>query len=185
MTKRARLTLATLAALAWPLAPAAQADTHGPRLGGGRIGVQVQAMTPELRRHFDAPADRGLLVTRVEPGRPGAEAGVEVGDVILEVGGEAQRRPFDLLRVVGRAPAGEKLPLRLLRRGKTRRVDVVPTGPATPWPDPAGIAEWLERGMQLGSKELREQLRVLERHLEELEKRLQEEKEIREGAERT
>jgi len=186
MTKRTIRTLAVLAAL--PLAsllspPAAAVDAEPPRLGGGRIGLRVQAMTPELRQHFEAPPDRGLLVTRVEPGQPAERAGVRVGDVILEAAGVAQRRSWDLVRVVGQAPEGEKLPLRILRRGKLQTIEVVPVGIAAPWPDPQGIADWIERGMRMGSEELREQLRELERRLEELEKRLEEQP--REGAERT
>jgi len=187
MTKRTTRILAVLAAL--PISclqsdPAAAVDAEPPRLGGARIGVQVQAMTPELRQHFEAPSDRGLLVTRVEPGQPAERAGVRVGDVILEAGGVAQRRTWDLVRVVGQAPEGEKLPLRILRHGKLRTIEVVPVGMAAPWPDPQGIVDWLERGMQMGSEELREQLRELERRLEELEKRLEEQQQ-REGAERT
>jgi len=198
MTKRSVPPLAAvvgLAAVAWLAAstllgaspaaadPGARSAGHG--FGGGRIGVQVQPMTPELRQHFEAPPDRGLLVTRVEPNRPAERAGVQVGDVILEAGGEAQRRTWDLVRVVGKAPEGEKLPLRILRKGKTRKIEVVPTGSAAPWPDPGGIAEWLERGMQMGSEELREQLRELEKRLQELEKKIEEQREIDQGAERT
>ncbi len=47
----------------------------------GRIGIQVNPMTPELRKHFGAPEDRGVLVVKVEEGRPAALAGVKVGDI--------------------------------------------------------------------------------------------------------
>ena len=177
--------LQVLPALLGLLAGNAFAASPGMGLGRGRIGIEVQAMTPELRQHFQAPRDRGLLVSRVEPGRPAARAGVTVGDVILEAGGEAQRRTFDWVRVVARAPAGKHLPLRILRKGKARTIVVLPEGSQTPWPDASGIAEWLERGMQMGSEELREQLRILERRLKELEKKIEEEREIRDGAERT
>jgi membrane-associated protease RseP (regulator of RpoE activity) len=185
--RRAHRRLAPAAALAlaaW-IAPAASADPVTDPIGGSRIGVHVQSMTPELRTHFEAPPDRGLLVTRVEPGRPAERAGIAVGDVILEAGGVAQRSTWDLVRVVSRAPAGEKLEIRLVRRGKARTVEVVPEGGAVTLPDPGSIVELLERGLQMGSEELREQLRELERRLEELEKRMEEEKAIREGAERT
>jgi len=186
MTKRAVRILAALLVLPWVAAPATAGGAGLPdRLGGGRIGVQAQAMTPELREHFHAPPDRGLLVTRVEPGRPAERAGVKVGDVILEAGGEAQRGTWDLVRVVGRAPEGEKLPLHVLRDGKSRTIEVVPEGVATPWPDPQGISEWIERGMQMGTEELREHLQEIERRLEELEKRIEEERQRRDGAKRT
>src|SRR5579871_5943521 len=51
----------------------------------GRLGVMVMGLTPELRKHFGAPDDRGVLVAHVESGTPAATAGIEVGDVIVEV----------------------------------------------------------------------------------------------------
>jgi hypothetical protein len=186
-TTRSRLGRLALA-LTLLTAPAghAEADPPGPALPGrSRIGLEVQPMTPELRRHFHAPSDRGLLVTRVEPGRPADRAGVQVGDVLTEAGGEPLGRSYDLVRVVGRAPAGEALALRVLRDGEARSIPVVPEGPSAPWPDPGAWADWLERGMQMGSEELRDQLRELERRLEQLERRLEDERLQREGAERT
>ncbi|NNL65244.1 MAG: PDZ domain-containing protein, partial [Myxococcales bacterium] len=103
----------------------------------------------------------------------GARAGLQVGDVILSVGGEPQRRPYDLIRVVGRAPSGRKLPLAVLRDGKPLALEVAPEGAATPWPDPGAFADWLERGLEMGSEELLEQLRRLEDRLDQLEKEIE------------
>ena len=63
-------------------------------------------MTPELREHFEAPSDSGVLVNRVEADRPAARAGVRVGDVLITGDGERIREPFDLVKVVGRVPEG-------------------------------------------------------------------------------
>jgi serine protease Do len=49
-------------------------------------GVSVETLTPELAREFDiAPKLRGILVERVAPDSVAAEAGLERGDVIVEV----------------------------------------------------------------------------------------------------
>lgn len=165
-------------------APAAHGDPP-PLPGPDRMGLSVQSMTPELRRHFAAPEDRGLLVTRVVPGRPAARAGIEVGDVLLEAGREPLRRTYDLVRIAGRAEVRRPLPVTLLRDGKRREVEVVPEGIAAPWPDPGPWAEWLERAVELGSEQLRDQLQRMEKRLEELERELERERERREGAERT
>jgi membrane-associated protease RseP (regulator of RpoE activity) len=142
---------------------------------GARIGVQVQPMTPELREHLKAPPDRGLLVGRVEPDRPAARAGLHVGDVIVSAGGKPMRTPFDLVRVVARAPAREPLELKIVRDGKKRTIAVEPEAEPTPWADPEHWAELLERGVYRGSKELRRRLETLERRLEELERRFERE----------
>jgi len=156
-----------------------------PLPGHGRIGVEIRTLTPELRRHLGAPTDRGLLVARVEPGGPAGRAGVRVGDVLLAAGGEPLEATYDLVRVVGRTPAGEPLTLRLLRDGETLALEVRPEGAALPWPDPGAWSEWLERGFEMGSRELRDRLRELERRLEELERRMDEERPLPEDAERT
>jgi membrane-associated protease RseP (regulator of RpoE activity) len=98
----------------------------------GRLGIQVQPMTPELREFFSAPADRGVLVVHVEAGRAGQLAGIAVGDVLIAVAGVAVERPIDLIAAVARAPAGEKLPIELLQKGEKRSVDVLPEGGAIP-----------------------------------------------------
>ena len=74
-----------------------------------RIGVQVQPMTSELREHFGAPPDRGLLVTRIVDGGPAARGGVEVGDVIVSAAGAPMHQPYDLVKVVGHATPGEAI----------------------------------------------------------------------------
>ena len=73
------------------------ASVAGADPGPPRLGIQVQEMTPELRAWFQAPQTAGVLVTRVEPDSPAQEAGVQVGDVIVEAGGEALETPRDLV----------------------------------------------------------------------------------------
>jgi membrane-associated protease RseP (regulator of RpoE activity) len=81
----------------------------------GRIGIHVQPMTPELRDYFGVSSDRGVLVTRVEEGRPAERAGVRVGDVIVAVNEEPVRRPYDLVRVLARVPRDGDAALTVVR----------------------------------------------------------------------
>ena len=50
--------------------------------GRGRLGVMVLGLTPELREHFRAPSDRGVMIARVEPKSVAETAGLAVGDVL-------------------------------------------------------------------------------------------------------
>jgi membrane-associated protease RseP (regulator of RpoE activity) len=140
----------------------------------GRIGVQVEAMTPELRRYFRAPEDRGLLVVRVEPDRPAERAGLRVGDVILSAGGEAVREPFDLIRMVAAAPGGEAIELGVLREAEERTLRVEPEGEPSLWAEPERFGTWFEEKLYRGSRELRERIEHLEKRIEELERKLEE-----------
>jgi membrane-associated protease RseP (regulator of RpoE activity) len=106
--------VAAPAAPAAPPAPATPApsapDTSGDSFsitmtaGRGRLGVVAMQISPELRRHLGAPGDRGVLVDAVRPDSPAADAGVRVGDVLLEVDG----RPVDSVRAVIEALAERK-----------------------------------------------------------------------------
>ena len=131
-------------ALTAALAGEARAGTPMPEgyPGRGRIGIEVQPMTAELREFFAAPAAYGVLVVRVEPGRPAAEADVQVGDVVVEAAGEPLVRPHDLVAIVARAPAGQPLVLTIVRARQTRQVEVVPEGePASA----AALEAWHEK----------------------------------------
>ncbi len=170
--------LLALLAVALPERPASAEEWQPPLhhvfpMHRGRVGVEIQPMTPELRRFMQAPEDRGLLVARIEEGRPAAAAGLRVGDVLTEADGEPLVHPFDLVRRVARVPEGESLSLAVVREGKPLALEVKPEGEAQPWIDPDQWSDWLEHGMREGSRELRERLDAIEKRLQELERRLE------------
>jgi predicted metalloprotease with PDZ domain len=110
--------------------------------GRGRIGIEVQAMTAELREFFDAPAAQGVLIVRVEKGRPAELARILVGDVVIAAAGEPLVRPQDLVAIVARASAGAPLALTIVRQKRTRTIQVIPDGePASA----AALEAWYER----------------------------------------
>ncbi|HEX8566261.1 MAG TPA: DegQ family serine endoprotease [Pyrinomonadaceae bacterium] len=51
----------------------------------GRLGLGMQPLTPDLKRQLQVNAERGLVVTEVDPNGPAAEAGFREQDVILEI----------------------------------------------------------------------------------------------------
>jgi membrane-associated protease RseP (regulator of RpoE activity) len=94
------------------------------RAGQGRIGVRLLDMTPELRTHYGAPRDAGVLVAGVEKDSPAAKAGVRVGDIITRAGGEHVETAADLARAVRHAKAGESLKLEISRDRASTQVTV-------------------------------------------------------------
>ena len=86
----------------------------------GRLGVMVMSLTPELRKHFGASEDRGVLVAHVEPGTPAAAAGIAVGDVIVEVHGKAIDHASDVLSALAGVTKGQSATIQLVRDGKPR-----------------------------------------------------------------
>ena len=84
--------------------------------GGGRLGVTVAPLTPELAARLQLPADRqGLVVTELDPNGPAADAGLRRGDLIEQANREPLKAPEDLRAAV--EAAGERPVLLLVTRG--------------------------------------------------------------------
>ena len=84
----------------------------------GYLGAFLTDLTPELRTHFGASAEAGVMVGRVEPGSPAEAAGLQVGDVITAVDGERIAASGDVRRRIRSLDDGETAALEVRRDGK-------------------------------------------------------------------
>jgi hypothetical protein len=84
-------------------------------MGRGFLGVQVLGLTEELRVHFGAPSDSGVLVAKVEEGSPAAAAGIQVGDVLTAIDGEPIEGPRSLAIAIRGKKTGESVNVDFLR----------------------------------------------------------------------
>jgi len=92
------------------------------------LGLTVEPLTPETARQNRLTARRGLLVTEVEPGSPGAEAGIKPGDAIVEVNRKPVGDVAALQQLVAGLKPGESVPV-YLQRGGGRGEYVMLTAP--------------------------------------------------------
>jgi serine protease Do len=90
----------------------------------GYLGVVIQAVDHEIAEAFGLEAPAGVLVSRVEAGSPSARAGVQHGDIVLEVDGEPVESTRGLIDYVSAQGPGESVALLILRDGKRERVTV-------------------------------------------------------------
>ncbi|MBX3159015.1 MAG: PDZ domain-containing protein [Deltaproteobacteria bacterium] len=88
-----------------------------------RLGVVVTELSPELRQHFGAPEDRGVLVARVSPGSMAERAGIRVGDVIVEVRGTPVSSGEDVRQALRRSTPGAGIPTKVVRDGHPITLD--------------------------------------------------------------
>ena len=107
--------------MAKEILPQLRASGHVTR---GWLGVVIQHITPELSASFDLEGEEGALVSKVMPGGPAEDAGVERGDVIVEFDGQEIEDWNDLPRAVARTPVGKKVDVVLMRDGKRKRLRV-------------------------------------------------------------
>lgn len=94
------------------------------RVVRGWLGVQVQRVTPDLAKSFGLDRERGALVADVMPDTPAAKAGIERGDIIVEFNGRKIDEMNDLPRVVATTPPDADVPMKLLRKGQEKVVQV-------------------------------------------------------------
>jgi serine protease Do len=83
------------------------------------LGLDLQELTPELKRHFALPAGGGgVLVSDVYGGSPADRAGVKRGDVVLMVEGNSVTTLSDYQDALAEFTTGDRITLKLFRRGE-------------------------------------------------------------------
>lgn len=84
----------------------------------GYIGTQIQPVDATIAKQLNVKVREGSLVRSVMPNSPADKAGVEPGDVILKLNGQAISDPASLQGVVEQLTVGKSYPLEILREGK-------------------------------------------------------------------
>ncbi|MGE0042789.1 MAG: PDZ domain-containing protein [Vicinamibacterales bacterium] len=87
----------------------------------GRLGVQVEPLTPQLADYFAAAG--GVLVASVTADSPAARAGIRAGDVITGINGATVADTRDLLDGLDDAPSAE-VTLAIVRERQATTVTV-------------------------------------------------------------
>ncbi len=90
----------------------------------GWLGVRVQQITPDIAESMSLQGVKGALVADVTKDSPGAKAGIEAGDVVLQFDGKPIREMKELPRAVAEAEVGKKVTVKVLRKGKEVEVAV-------------------------------------------------------------
>jgi len=140
----------------------------------GYLGIQLIEMTLELRVHYGAPRDAGVLVGAVEAESPAAKAGLEVGDIITKVDGESIGSTQHLSQAVRAKKAGDTVKIEVSRNRTNKSLTATVAERARherSWtiPDLEQVRPLLGR---LGDmRSLRERLDEIEKRLDDLEKR--------------
>ena len=97
---------------------------------GTNWGMQVGDITPEIASQFHLQADKGVVVRHVAPDSPAADAGIQPGDLVLEVDHDKVASVNDFLAKAKAAKTGNKSALLLVQRGGTTIYMVIKSGTA-------------------------------------------------------
>jgi serine protease Do len=88
----------------------------------GYLGVRIQDITDEFAAALGIPKNRGSYIQSVEPGGPAEKAGLKPGDVVTAVNGKEVTQDQSLSYLVNNLQPGARVPITLLRDGKTMTV---------------------------------------------------------------
>ncbi|MFO7565080.1 MAG: trypsin-like peptidase domain-containing protein [Enhygromyxa sp.] len=107
---------------------------HG-KVTRGWLGISGRDEPPE----YGVAPDPGALISEVHPGGPGAAAGLQVGDRVVEIEGKAITNFDGLRNRVGEFPPNSKVELVIARNGQRKTVSVT----LDERPDPDSLARFV------------------------------------------
>jgi len=90
----------------------------------GQLGVMIGEVTKDLGDYFKVDSSKGVVVNDVLKDSPAEKAGVERGDVILEIDGQDVKGVGHLRNTVAMVSPGTKVKLLIYRNGKEKTVTV-------------------------------------------------------------
>jgi serine protease Do len=91
----------------------------------GWMGVQIQAVTPDIADSLGLKKAGGALVDEPQAGSPAAKAGIASGDVITAVDGARVKDSRGLARTISMMAPGTAVKLAVLHNGQDRTVSLV------------------------------------------------------------
>ncbi len=105
-------------------APIVSSLIAGEEIVRGYLGVQIQPVTEDFADALGLDERRGEFIQSVQPGEPAERAGLRAGDVVVEVNGEAVTPDQTLSYLVANIRPGTQVPIRIIRDGRQRTVEV-------------------------------------------------------------
>ncbi|QRO02761.1 Do family serine endopeptidase [Archangium violaceum] len=90
----------------------------------GWLGLAAQDLTPDLARALGLNVEKGAVIADLNPGGPGARAGLQDNDVITQVDDTPIVSAGNLTRAVGLMRPDTQVDVHVLREGKPRELKV-------------------------------------------------------------
>jgi serine protease Do len=81
----------------------------------GILGVDIN---PALASYYNLASEEGALIVRINEESPADKAGIEPGDIIIEIEGKPMKGMEDVRHLIWKRKAGERITLRILRKHK-------------------------------------------------------------------
>ena len=92
------------------------------RIGRPGAGVEGQSVNAEIAASIGLKRPIGVLVIKIFPKGPADKAGIHIGDIIIELNGREINDLEALKFRIATQSIGERVPVKLIRRGSARQV---------------------------------------------------------------
>jgi S1-C subfamily serine protease len=102
------------------------------KVSRGALGLVVQDLPPSATGNVDIKTASGVLVSEVNPESAAAKAGIENGDVVVELDGETITTGGQFRNAMGLKQPGQMVKLKIFHRGSPRNVMAMLESPASP-----------------------------------------------------
>jgi len=86
----------------------------------GYLGMGIVPVTDDVKESFNLPEARGALVQYVDPDKPAAKAGLQPGDVVVEIDGRKINTNRELIDYISYLPVGSKVNITVIRDRQRR-----------------------------------------------------------------
>jgi len=88
------------------------------------LGIRWQPISAAIAQAYDLPADHGILLTDVTAGGPAALAGLQRGDILVSIDGQAIGDANPFINLLYEHQAGQTVSVEVVRDGSTLTVPV-------------------------------------------------------------
>lgn len=90
----------------------------------GQLGIEVGDTDSETARNSGLRPNEGALINQVIPNSPAAKAGIQPGDIIVQLNGKNIEGAVDVKNLVGGLRIGDEVHMTILRAGRPRNISV-------------------------------------------------------------
>lgn len=88
------------------------------------LGVASTAITPEIQQQLGLSTSKGVALQQVAANSPAACAGLQTGDVIVDIDGQPITSPEDLLAVLRKHQPADQITVTYIRNGEKKTANV-------------------------------------------------------------
>lgn len=103
---------------------------HDGNVRPGYLGIRVGQVTQDIAMALGMRAPQGSIISEVAAFGPAANAGLRVGDVILQYDNQTFRDERALMRAIAKSRVGGTVSMTILREGHPQTLPIVPSD----WP---------------------------------------------------